>query len=103
MQVQKNGAQTPEQIRSSENGRPPDPRQRSAQPQNGREIIERRCEQCGRVVTSAKKDGETVSVKSILAASQREYQKNLCADCLLAKRAEGNTTSAAAAPAESVA
>jgi hypothetical protein len=52
-----------------------------------------------------KKDGETVSVESILAASEREYQ-NLCADCLLAKRAEtiaASSAAAAAAPAEGAA
>jgi hypothetical protein len=57
------------------------------------------------VVTPMKKDGETVSVESILAASEREYQ-NMCADCLLAKRAEtiaASSAAAAAAPAEGAA
>lgn len=91
VQVQRNGAQaTREQGKPSENGRQADSRQRSHPVPNGGEIIECRCEQCGRVVTPAKTEGGTSSIKSILAASQREYQRNLCGDCLLAKRAETN-------------
>jgi hypothetical protein len=95
--VHRNGTpQARDSFRPAESGRQPDSRPRSQPPQpNGRETIECRCEQCGRLVTPAKKDGDTVSVKSILAASQREYRKNLCADCLLAERAKA---SAAATP-----
>jgi len=94
--VHRNGsAQGRDACKPVENGRQPDSRPRSQPQPNGRETTECRCEQCGRLVTPAKKDGETVSVKSILAASQREYRKNLCADCLLAERAKAN---AAATP-----
>ena len=97
VQVHRNGSPpSRDGSRPVENGRQPDSRPRSQPPQpNGRETIECRCDQCGKLVTPAKKDGETVSVKSILAASQREYRKNLCADCLLAERAKAN---AAATP-----
>ena len=94
VQVQKNGApQNRDQTRLSDHGRHSDCRQAPQQPQNGREIIESRCEQCGRPVTPAKTEAGMASVKSILAASQREYQKNLCGDCLLTKRAEANAAS----------
>jgi hypothetical protein len=99
--VQRNGGQQHngrENGRPYENGRNHDHRGRSGGAQSAaRDSEEFRCEQCARAVIPARKDGEMVSVKSILAASQREYQKNLCADCLLAKRAQTNAGSAPSA------
>lgn len=60
--------------------------------------IDCRCEQCALIVKPVKRDSETISVKSILAASQREYKKNLCADCLTSKR--GQTPASPVTPEE---
>jgi hypothetical protein len=43
-----------------------------------------KCERCDRSVVPARKGTELISIERILAASQREYGKKLCADCQIA-------------------